>query len=119
MSEPLLPLLKKLRLSGMCGSLELRLHEAQSSALTHREFFELMLQDELHVRGDRQIARRTKQANFRDARRLEDFDFSFNTSVNKSQVFELATGKFVRESRDVLWLGPPGLSLPTSWVLGF
>ena len=108
MSEPLLPLLKKLRLSGMSSSLELRLHEAQSSALTHREFFELMLQDEIHVRGDRQIARHTKQANFRDVRRLEDFDFSFNTSVNKSQVYELATGRFVREARDVLWLGPPG-----------
>lgn len=108
MSEPLLPLLKKLRLSGMSSSLELRLHEAQSSALTHREFFELMLQDEIHVRGDRQIARRTKHANFRDVRRLEDFDFGFNPSVNKSQVFELATGRFVRETRDVLWLGPPG-----------
>ena len=108
MSEPLLTLLKKLRLSGMTQSLDLRLHEAQSSALTHREFFELMLQDELNVRADRQVARRTKRANFRELRRLEDFDFSFNPSVNKSQVFELGTGKFVREGRDVLWIGPPG-----------
>ena len=92
MIEPLLPLLKKLRLGGMTQSLELRLHEAQSSALTHREFLELMLQDELNVRGDRQIARRTKKANFREFRRLEDFDFGFNTSVNKSQIFEMATG---------------------------
>ena len=108
MLEPLLPLLKKLRLSGMSQSLELRLHEAQSSGLTHREFFELMLQDELNVRGDRQIARQTKRACLRDIRRLEDFDFSFNTTINKSQIFELATGRFAREARDVLWLGPPG-----------
>jgi DNA replication protein DnaC len=108
MSEPLLPLLKKLRLSGMSESLEIRLHEASASGLTHREFLELMLQDELNVRGDRQIARRTKKANFRDVRRLEEFDFSFNTSIEKSRVFELATGRFVREGRDVLWLGPPG-----------
>lgn len=108
MSEPLLPLLKKLRLSGMSQSLEIRLHEALSSSLTHREFLELMLQDELNVRGDRQIARRTKQACFRETRRLEDFDFSFNTSIQKSRVFDLATGQFVRECRDVLWLGPPG-----------
>ncbi|HID66928.1 MAG TPA: hypothetical protein EYP31_01330 [Roseibacterium sp.] len=108
MTEPLLPILKKLRLSGMSESLEIRLHEASSSGLTHREFLELMLQDELNVRSDRQIARRTKNACFRDRRRLEDFDFSFNTSIEKSQVFELATGRFVRECRDVLWLGPPG-----------
>jgi DNA replication protein DnaC len=108
MSEPLLPLLKKLRLSGMSQSLEIRLHEASSSSLTHREFLELMLQDELNVRGDRQITRRAKQACFRETRRLEDFDFSFNTSIQKSRVFDLATGQFVRECRDVLWLGPPG-----------
>lgn len=108
MSESLLPLLKKLRLSGMSHSLEIRLHEAATSALTHREFFELMLQDELNIRNDRQSQRRVKQANFRDAKRLEDFDFSFNTSIKKSQIFDLATCQFVRERRDVLWLGPPG-----------
>lgn len=108
MSTSILPLLKRLRLSGMSESLEVRLHEASSSGLTHREFLELMLQDELNVRGDRQIARRTKKAAFREIRRLEDFDFSFNTSIEKSRVFELATGRFVRECRDVLWLGPPG-----------
>ena len=108
MSESLLPLLKKLRLSGMSESLEVRLHEASATGLTHREFFELMLQDELNVRGDRQVERRIKKADFRDVRRLKDFDFSFNTSVKKNQIFELATGRFIRERRDVLWLGPPG-----------
>ncbi|TWU34839.1 IS21-like element helper ATPase IstB [Novipirellula artificiosorum] len=108
MSESLLPLLKKLRLSGMSHSLEVRLHEASTSGLTHREFFELMLQDELNIREDRQAERRVKQANFRDTKRLEDFDFSFNASIKKSQIFELATCRFIRERRDVLWLGPPG-----------
>lgn len=109
MRNTLAPLLTKLRLSGMSQSLEVRLHEAASTGLTHLEFFELMLQDELNIRGDRQIERRIKQANFRDVRRLEDFDFTFNKSIKKSTVFELATGRFVRERRDVLWLGPPGL----------
>ena len=53
-------------------------------------------------------ARRIKRANFRDVRKLEDFDFSFNPTIKKNVVFELATGRFVRERRDVLWLGPPG-----------
>jgi len=100
--------LTKLRLSGMTESLEVRLHEASSTGLTHLEFFELMLQDELNIRGDRQIERRIKLASFRDVRRLEDFDFAFNKAIKKSAIFELATGRFVRERRDVLWLGPPG-----------
>lgn len=108
MNKHINPMLTKLRLGGMAQSLEVRLHEASSTGLTHLEFFELMLQDEINIREDRQITRRIQKAGFRDVRRLEDFDFSFNTTIKKSLVFELATGRFIRERRDVLWLGPPG-----------
>lgn len=101
-------MLRKLRLSGLAGSLEVRLHEASASGLSHREFLELILQDELLVRGDRQIARRVTLANFRDVRRLEDFDFAFNTAIKKSTIFELATCRFIREHQDLLIVGPPG-----------
>lgn len=108
MNNSMRSMLTKLRLSGMSESLDVRLHEAASSGLTHLEFFELMLQDELNIRSDRQVERRIKMANFRDVRRLDDFDFGFNTSIKKNVVFELATGRFARDRRDVLWLGPPG-----------
>ena len=108
MSESLVPLLTKLRLSGLAASLEIRLHEASTSGLTHREFLELILQDEIMTREDRKMNRRIIAAGFRDQRRLEDFDFSFNPSIKKSLIFELATSRFVRECRDVLLLGPPG-----------
>jgi len=108
MNNTIRSMLTKLRLSGMSESLEVRLHEASSTGLTHLEFFELMLQDELNIRSDRQVQRRIKLASFRDVRRLEDFDFTFNKTIKKSAIFEMATGRFVRERRDVLWLGPPG-----------
>jgi DNA replication protein DnaC len=108
MNETLSSTLKKLRLSGLAQTLEVRLHEAQSNHLTHAEFLELVLQDEMLVRGDRQLARRIKAAGFRDLKTLEDFDWSFNQSIKKKDVFELATGRFIRESRDVLLCGAPG-----------
>ncbi len=108
MSDSLLQLLAKLRLSGSASSLEIRLHEAASNSLSHREFLELLLQDELLTRDDRKMNRRVMAAAFRNQRRLEDFDFSFNPSIKKSLIFELATGRFVQEKRDVLFLGPPG-----------
>ena len=108
MSDSLLQLLTKLRLSGSAASLEIRLHEAASNSLSHREFLELILQDELLTRDDRKMNRRVTAAAFRDQRRLEDFDFSFNPSIKKSLIFELATTRFVQEKRDVLFLGPPG-----------
>ncbi|MEX1229171.1 MAG: ATP-binding protein [Planctomycetaceae bacterium] len=73
--------LKQLRLSGLSESLEVRLHEAQSAKLDYAEFLELILQDELVIREDRQIARRIKAAAFRDQKSLDDFDFAFNPSV--------------------------------------
>ncbi len=108
MTDRIQPLLTKLRLSGLGASLEVRLHEASTTGLTHREFLELVLQDELMTRNDRLINRRINYACFRDARRLEDFDFSFNASIKKNKIFDLATCRFIREKQDVLFLGPPG-----------
>jgi len=108
MNETLEKALKTLRLSGMKQSLGVRLEEAAGHGLTHGEFLELVLQDELLVRKERQISRRVQNASFRDQKSLEDFDWQFNTSIKKKDVYELATCRFIREARDCLWLGPPG-----------
>ena len=109
MNDALSTTLRQLRLSGLTQSLDVRLQEAASHNLSHAEFLELILQDELAVRSDRQISRRVKVAAFRDPRTLEDFDFAFNPSIKKRQIYDLATGAFVRQAKDVLWLGPPGV----------
>ncbi len=99
--------LRRLRLSGMSETLETRLAEAAGNRLGHEESLELILQDELAIRGDRQVGRRTEAAQFRDRRSLADFDWTFNTSVRRRQIEDLATCRFVREGGDVLLLGPP------------
>lgn len=108
MNEKLETNLKKLRLSGMAVSLDVRLQEALANHLTHAEFLELVLADELAVRFDRLVNRRVKAASFRELKRLDDFDWTFNSSIKKKQMYDLATGHFVRKGRDVLMLGPPG-----------
>ena len=109
MNEALRKTLRQLRLSGLSQALEVRLQEASSNRLTHEEFLELILQDEVNVRNQRLLARRVKSATFHETRTLEDFDFSFNPSVKRKQIFDLATGQFIREHRDVLFIGPPGV----------
>lgn len=76
--------------------------------LGHLEFLELVLQDELHVRHERLIGRRRKAADFRDQKTLDGFDFSFNPSIPRKTIYDLASGRFIREARDVLFVGPPG-----------
>src|SRR5215467_8767895 len=109
MNDALRHALKRLHLSGLLESLEVRLHEAAGHNLNHAEFLELILQDELAVRADRQLQRRIKAAQFRELKTLDDFDWSFNPSIKKKQVFDLASCRFVREARDVLLIGPPGV----------
>jgi len=108
MNEAMQTTLRTLRLSGLAKSLEVRLQEAAGNGLNHLEFLELVLQDELAVRADRRRHRRVQAASFRDAKTLEEFDFTFNTSIKKKQIFELATCKFIDQARDALLLGPPG-----------
>jgi len=109
MNVPLMSNLKKLRLSGLASTLEVRLQEATGNQLNHQEFLELIVNDELAVRDDRAIAKRIKTAGFREIKSLEDFDFSFNPSIKRRQIMDLATGRFIREKTDLLILGPPGV----------
>lgn len=108
MKDTLQTTLRQLRLSGLAQTLDVRLQEALGHNLNHLEFLELILQDELFVRDERQINRRVKAAAFRELKPLDEFDWSFNPSLPKKQVFDLATCRFIRENRDVLLIGPPG-----------
>ncbi|HMF10997.1 MAG TPA: IS21-like element helper ATPase IstB [Gemmataceae bacterium] len=108
MNDTLRTALTRLRLSGLATSLDVRLQEAAGNRLGHAEFLELVLQDELLIRNDRLVGRRTKAAGFREHKTLDDFDWQFNPSIKRKPVFDLAAGRFIREARDVLFLGPPG-----------
>ena len=59
---------KKLRLSGLLTSLEVRLQEAEANRLPYAQFLELLFQDEVNVRHQRLLARRHKSADFREPR---------------------------------------------------
>jgi DNA replication protein DnaC len=65
--------------------------------------------DELVRREDRLITRRIQQARFRDVERsLDTFDLDFNKKMNRALIHELATGRFIAQREDALFLGPPG-----------
>jgi DNA replication protein DnaC len=109
MNQNLVQSSRKLRLSGLLASLDLRLQEAQTHQLSHEQFLELIFQDELNVRQQRVIDKRTKAAGFRDHKTLEDFDWTFNPAIKRQQMYDLASGQFIRQRRDILLVGPPGL----------
>ena len=81
--------LRQLRLSGLSQTLDVRLQEAAAGRLGHGEFLELIFQDELNVRHQRMLARRTKAADFRALKTLEDFDWQFNPTIQRKHIFDL------------------------------
>jgi DNA replication protein DnaC len=101
--------LRQLRLGGMAAVLETRLRQAQAEPMAPIDLISCLVSDELTRRSDRLLERRRKQAGFRDPNKtLDNFDFSFNPKINRSLVFDLATGTFIGRREDALFLGPGG-----------
>src|SRR6476661_517928 len=101
--------LRQLHLSGMASVLETRLRQAQAETMAPIDLIACLVSDELTLRADRLLQRRRKQAQFRDPEKtLDNFDFNFNPKMNRSLVFDLATGTFIAKHEDALFLGPGG-----------
>jgi DNA replication protein DnaC len=101
--------LRQLRLSGMATALEARLRQAQAERLAPLDLLAALVTDELVRRQDRLLDRRRTHARFRDpGKTLDTFDFDFNKKMDRTRIFELATGRFIAAHEDALFLGPPG-----------
>ena len=107
-TDELIPLLKKLRLSGLLESLELRINQAVDDKSSYPEFLLQLVSDELERREGKQLLSRLRRANFEHKKTIEDFDFAFNPSVPQSKVIDLATCIFVTRKRNALILGDTG-----------
>ena len=107
-NDDLIRLLKKLRLSGVLQTLNLRTRQAVDDGVGHGEFLYRLLNDEAERRDGRQLDQRLRRASFESDRTLEDFDFLFNPAVPKAKIIDLATCTFVERHENVLLIGPTG-----------
>ena len=108
-TDDLARILKKLRLSGVLDTLELRRRQAVEDNLAFDEFLVRLLGDEVERREAKQLNLRLRRAQFEHAQTLEDFDFGFNPDVPKATIIDLATGLFIDRHENVLLVGPAGV----------
>ena len=108
-TDELVPVLKKLRLSGVLQSLDIRLRQAIDGELSHTEFLLRLLADEVERREGKQLQLRLSRASFEHARTLEDFDFRFNPRLPKAKILDLCTCGFLSTHTNVLLVGPAGV----------
>jgi len=100
--------LREYRLSGMRKMFEVRVQQAQEDNIGYSEFLALLLEDERSQRADNKRKRLYKKARLPYEKGLDEFDFSFQPSIKKKQVQELATGRFVERHQNILLIGQPG-----------
>jgi DNA replication protein DnaC len=108
-NHQLTPKLKSLRLSGILETLEVRTQQAITEQLSYGDFLQRLVEDEVERRGQKQLDLRLRRATLDQAKTLENFDFAFNATLNRQQIFDLATCRFVEQHESLLIQGPAGV----------
>lgn len=101
--------LKILKLQQISGLLETRLEEASKQNLSYTDFLDTLLAEEIAAKSERNMAMRTSMAKLPFIKTLESFDFSFQPSIDKKKMNELAKCRFIANGDNVIFLGPPGV----------
>lgn len=101
-------ILKQLRLPHVIYHLPERIRESVENKLSYSEFLSLLLQDEMLGRSNNKLTARIKRANIRSDKTIENFDFTFNPKINRAQIQELTSCRFIAEKTPVLIVGPCG-----------
>lgn len=109
LNHQLQPQLKRLRLSGVLQTLQVRNQQAIDGQWSYIEFLARLLEDEVERRAQKQLALRLRRARVNTTKTLENFDFTFNPQLNRQKVLALATGDYIRQKRNLLICGPTGV----------
>lgn len=77
--------------------------------LSFIEGLNLLLQHEITFKEASMIKAMVKVGGFPHFKELKDFDFSFQESINKEQIMDFATQRFIHENKNIVFLGTSGV----------
>lgn len=100
--------LRDFKLSGMYQSLDERLVYAKEKSLSYPDFLSLLLEDESNNRRDNSYKKRYRRARLPTHKKIEDFDFNFQPSIDKKIINDCLTCHFIKEKRNIVFIGNPG-----------
>lgn len=101
--------LKTLGLNVALARLDTTCQQAAAGQWSYSHFLGYLLEGELAERHRRTVELNLQFARFPYLKRLEDFQFQAQPSLDRRLVDELATGRFLYEGRNLIFLGPPGV----------
>lgn len=101
--------LEQLGLGTARAQLDSLAQQAAAGKWSYSHFLGALLDGELQSRHERTVAMNLRFAHFPAIKRLEDFDFEAQPSIDRALVDELRTLRFLAEGRNIVLLGPPGV----------
>jgi len=101
--------LSSLDLATADACLEAHLERAGKEEASYAQFLDELLAVEVAARRDRVLSTRLRVAHLPYQKTLHEFDFGFQPSIDRRQIRELETLRFVHEAENVILLGPPGV----------
>jgi DNA replication protein DnaC len=81
---------------------------AESEGMSYRDFLEILVCEEIAHRAETRITRSVRKARFPFLRTIEEFDFTFQTSVRLQMLGTLLGPELLSEGRCAILSGPPG-----------
>ena len=101
--------LQYLKLNTIEELLDNYLEIAARDSKTTMEVLDYLFEQEKKHRGSAAIERRMKSAVFPVKKTVDEFNFEFQSSIDKKVIEDLATLRFVHNAENVVLLGPPGV----------
>ena len=101
--------LDRLKLKRVAELLDPIAEQATKEKLSYVDFLDRLLEAEAAGRAERRLLAKTRLAHFPFVKTLADFDFAFQPSIDRKQIQELATLRFIANGENVIFLGPPGV----------
>lgn len=108
MSSSLEQKLKRLRLGFIAQNYEAQNADSIRQKHSFLEFFSALVEGEIQSRDNKNFQRRIKAAQFPVPKTLEEFEFSFQPSLDVKLIKDLANCQFIEKKENVLLVGQCG-----------
>lgn len=96
------------KLSGFAKTLEEKIEYAKETNQSYLEFIASLVEAEIFSRQNNSLKKRLQKSKVLQNKKLEDYDFPFQPSLNKMEILELANCSFIEKRENVLFFGKPG-----------
>jgi DNA replication protein DnaC len=96
------------KLAGMLNSLEMRIDYANEKQLSYKQFLEILCEDEENNRKDNSYKKRYAKAKLPCYKTMEEFDFSYQPSIDKKLINDVSTCSYIKEKKNIVFIGNPG-----------